>query len=61
MTAVINSSSRLKADSGIPWWSGNARLRDISGKLLRGMGGAFFAYLVYENLDILQEIFSGKI
>ena len=26
-----------------------------------GMGGAFFAYLVYDNLDILQEIFSGKI
>ena len=26
-----------------------------------GMGGAFFAYLVYDNLDILQEIFSGRI
>ena len=26
-----------------------------------GMGGAFFAYLIYDNLDILQEIFSGRI
>lgn len=34
MTAVIDSSSRLEDDSGIPWWSGNARLTDISGKLL---------------------------
>ncbi len=34
MTAVIDSSSRLEDDSGIPWWSGNARLTDASGKLL---------------------------
>ncbi|MDJ0533696.1 MAG: chlorophyll a/b binding light-harvesting protein [Xenococcaceae cyanobacterium MO_207.B15] len=26
-----------------------------------GMGGAFFAYLVYDNLDVLQTIFTGKI
>ncbi|MDJ0902316.1 MAG: chlorophyll a/b binding light-harvesting protein [Xenococcus sp. MO_188.B8] len=26
-----------------------------------GMGGAFFAYLVYDNLEILKDIFSGNI
>ena len=34
MTAIVDSSSRLEDDSGIPWWSGNARLKDVSGKLL---------------------------
>ena len=26
-----------------------------------GMGGAFFAYLIYDNLDVLQAIFRGTI
>ena len=34
MTAVLDSSSGLEDNLGIPWWSGNARLKDISGKLL---------------------------
>ena len=29
--------------------------------LVGGMGGAFFAYLVYDNLDVLQAILSGQI
>ena len=34
MTAVIDSSGGIEEDSGIPWWSGNARLKDVSGQLL---------------------------
>ncbi|ELS04429.1 chlorophyll a/b binding light-harvesting protein [Xenococcus sp. PCC 7305] len=34
MTAVIDRNKRLEDDSGVPWWSGNARLKDVSGKLL---------------------------
>ncbi|MGF1539670.1 MAG: chlorophyll a/b binding light-harvesting protein [Pleurocapsa sp.] len=29
--------------------------------LVGGMGGAFFAYLVYDNLDVLKTIFSGNL
>ncbi|MGD1918532.1 MAG: chlorophyll a/b binding light-harvesting protein, partial [Pleurocapsa sp.] len=34
MTAVIENSPRINNVSSIPWWAGNARLKDISGKLL---------------------------
>ena len=34
MAAVTETSERIADSSGIPWWAGNARLKDISGKLL---------------------------
>ena len=34
MTAVTDSSQGMVNPNGIPWWSGNARLKDISGQLL---------------------------
>lgn len=34
MTAIVNDSQEVGALMDAPWWSGNARLIDISGKLL---------------------------
>jgi photosystem II CP43 chlorophyll apoprotein len=34
MTAITDSSQVVADKTNIPWWSGNARLKDISGKLL---------------------------
>lgn len=34
MTAVIESPSPTQTYSDIPWWRGNARLEDLSGRLL---------------------------
>ena len=34
MTAIVNSPQTTEVKTDIPWWSGNARLTDISGKLL---------------------------
>ena len=35
MTAITDSSQEANSNqNGIPWWSGNARLKDISGQLL---------------------------
>lgn len=34
MTAIVNDSQEVGAMMDAPWWSGNARLIDISGKLL---------------------------
>ncbi len=34
MTAITDSPQGTEDATGIPWWSGNARLTDISGKLL---------------------------
>lgn len=34
MTAITNSSQGNRESTGIPWWAGNARLKDMSGKLL---------------------------
>ena len=40
MTAIIDSSQEIDSNpNGIPWWSGNARLKDISGQLLGAHGG----------------------
>ena len=138
MTAVTETPGRIADSSGIPWWAGNARLKDISGKLLGahvahgglivfwagattlweisrfdlarpmyeqglillphlatlgwgvgaggeivntypyfvigalhlissaflgfgGMGGAFFAYLIYDNLDVIKAVLAGNI
>ncbi len=34
MTAITNNPQGIQDSTGIPWWAGNARLKDISGKLL---------------------------
>lgn len=34
MTAIMESSPGISNDRDIPWWRGNARLKDLSGKLL---------------------------
>ena len=34
MTAVTNSPQEVEDFTDIPWWAGNARLKDISGRLL---------------------------
>lgn len=34
MTAITNSPQEIGDYTDIPWWAGNARLKDISGKLL---------------------------
>ena len=34
MTTVTSSPQGIAESTGIPWWSGNARLKDVSGKLL---------------------------
>ncbi|MEL6929055.1 MAG: chlorophyll a/b binding light-harvesting protein [Cyanobacteria bacterium J06600_6] len=34
MTAVIENSQGIKNHADIPWWRGNARLKDLSGRLL---------------------------
>ena len=34
MTAVIENSQETSSYSNIPWWRGNARLKDLSDRLL---------------------------
>jgi len=34
MTAIINSPQGVDSYADIPWWRGNARLNDLSGRLL---------------------------
>ena len=34
MTAVIEKPQEIKGYTNAPWWRGNARLKDLSGKLL---------------------------
>jgi photosystem II CP43 chlorophyll apoprotein len=34
MTAITNTNPKISDSTDIPWWSGNARLKDVSGKLL---------------------------
>ena len=34
MTAIIENPQGIKSFSDIPWWKGNARLNNLSGRLL---------------------------
>ncbi len=52
-TANPDVPDSLKTTSG---WSQFA-----AAFLVGGMGGAFFAYLVYDNLEVLKTILSGNI
>jgi photosystem II CP43 chlorophyll apoprotein len=52
-TANPNVPDSLKTTSG---WSQFA-----AAFLVGGIGGAFFAYLIYDNLEVLKTVFSGNI
>ncbi len=34
MTAITDTNPKISDSTDIPWWAGNARLKDVSGKLL---------------------------